>query len=111
MDYSTFKLQETRQKLIDVLNLTNELLDQLEQESAALDGWQKKQFNDRLRVLDSLIQIVIAYDAAAMQYVNFHPNTGSVNWYKERLEIARKYVKTLGGDWSTVTWGKLSDYH
>lgn len=110
MDYSSFKLTETRQKLIDRLDLVNALLDELETESAGLDGWAKKQFNDRLRVLDALIATIVEYDQAVCQYVNFHPNAGSVEWYKEKLAIARKYVHSLGGDWQTVTWGKLSDY-
>lgn len=111
MDYSSFKLQETRKKLADIVDLTHGLLQALEDESAALNGWQKKQFNDRLRILDSLVLTIVEYDDAVQQYVNFHPNAGSVEWYKERLSVARKYVISLGGDWSTVTWGKLSDYH
>ncbi len=110
MDYSTFKLNESRQKLSERLELVNELLQQLQDESAGLDGWAKKQFNDRLRVFDALINSVVEYDQSVCQYVNFHPNAGSVQWYKDRLAVARKYVISLGGDWGTVTWGKLSDY-
>jgi len=32
------------------------------------------------------------------------------NKNKEQLDIARKYIERLGGDYNIVMYGKLSDY-
>lgn len=111
MDFATFELNNRREQLSGSLLLLNELIEQLQKENETLEGWQKKQFDDRIKVINNFVQRVIDYDAAVKKYEQMNPNAGSVQWYRERIRVAQKYVEALGGDWSTVVWGKLSDYN
>ena len=110
MDQSSFILHQCRQHLADQIARYDHLLEILIEESAAMPDWAKRKFNERKLILDSLRTAVVSYDSAAQQYVKFHPVGSSVQWYRERLEIARLYCESLGGDWATVTWGIRSDY-
>ena len=113
MSYYKDLLLMRRQRLADVVNSVNELLEELENDIAkaqenGVEAYRLKKSIDRIKTIESLRDEVCEYDSKVMQYVNYYPE--NTPYYKEKLEIARRYVKSLGGDWSTVTWGKLSDY-
>lgn len=92
------------------MQLYNNLLDELQNEAQNLDGWAKQKFNERFAVLTKFTEVVIHYDDQVQQYVQFHPESHNVAYYKDKLEVARRYIEANGLDWSTVTWGKISDY-
>ena len=110
MNATTFNLQSSRQQLANVVELYAALLDELHEESANLEGWAKQKFDKRFAILDKLLDSILHYDQQVQQYVQFHPDSHNVAYYKEKLDIARRYILANGLDWSTVTWGKLSDY-
>jgi hypothetical protein len=104
------KFRQTRDILSDQVDKVNILLEQLENEAKYYTADQQKIFNERLLILDNLVNIIVYYDQIAVDYVRSHPEAHNVSKLHEQLKIAQKYVNRLGGDWSTVTWGKLSDY-
>jgi hypothetical protein len=110
MNATTFNLSQARELLANVVELYDGLLDELENESQNLDGWAKQKFDQRFAVLVKMVDVVIHYDQQVQKYVHFHPDSHNVQYYKEKLDIARRYILANGLDWSTVTWGKLSDY-
>lgn len=110
MNSTTYNLQQDRRLLADALEVYNGLLDELEAESANLEGWAKTKFEQRFAVLDKLVNIIVQYDNSVQQYIRFHPDGQNVQYYKDKLDIARRYIIANGLDWSTVTWGKKSDY-
>jgi ATP-dependent protease HslVU (ClpYQ) peptidase subunit len=93
----------------DTLELLEELENELQQAQAnKVEPYVLLKFQKRLNRLDRLIQLLLTYDRQVQQYLKFNPeNRGDL---VERLEIARHYVASIGGDWSTVVWGKRSDY-
>lgn len=110
MSESEFNLIRCRELLAERIARYDDLLEVLIEESAQMPDWAKRKFNERMLILRELRNAVIAYDGYAQQYVKFHPAGGSVRWYRERLDIARLYVESLGGNWDTVIWGIKSDY-
>ena len=104
------KFRSTRDILADQVDKVNTLLEQLENEAKHYTADQQQIFNQRLLILDNLVSIIVYYDQIATEYVRTHPEAHNVNKLNEQLKIAQKYVNRLGGDWSVVTWGKLSDY-
>lgn len=104
------KYRQSREILATQVDKVNVLLDQLESEAKYLSDDQQKVFNERLTILDNLINIIVYYDGVANEYVRTHPEAHNVQKLNDTLKIAQKYVNRLGGDWSIVTWGKLSDY-
>jgi hypothetical protein len=110
MSESEFNLMRCRELLAEQIARYDALLETLIEESAQMPDWAKQKFNERMLILRGLQSAVIAYDRCAQQYVQFHPAGVSVRWYRERLDIARLYVESLGGNWDTVTWGIKSDY-
>jgi hypothetical protein len=102
-----YKIQNILANQVDKANL---LLEQLEAESKNLSEDQQFIFKQRLSILDNLINIIVYYDGVANEYVRYHPGAYNIQKLNEQLKIAQKYVNRLGGDWSVVTWGKLSDY-
>lgn len=111
MNALTFNLSESRRRLVQIVEDYNNLLDELDAESVNLDGWAKKQFDKRMWVLEKLLNTVIEYDVDVMKYIHIHPDSQNVQYYKEKLEVARRYIIANGLDWSNVTWGKVSDYN
>lgn len=105
-----YDLIHAREVLSNTIDLYNDLLNELLTENAELDGWLKTKFDKRFKILDGLLNSIIAYDAAVQQYVAYHPESHNVQYYKDKLEIARRYITAKGLDWSNVTWGKISDY-
>jgi len=103
----TNNLNEARLLLAKTMDVYSNLLDQLETESENLNAYDKEKFLNRLAILDDFCTIVIHYDNIVQQHVRIDPNTKRM---QDQLKIAQKYVKYLGGDWSNVIWGKLSDY-
>lgn len=113
MSYYKDMLFAKRQRLADAVELVNNLLEELESEiekakENGVEAYRLKKSVDRVKLISTLRDEIVDYDTKVLQYVNYYPE--ATPYYKEKLEIARRYVKSLGGDWSTVTWGKLSDY-
>ena len=93
----------------DVMELLEELELELSQAKAnKVEPYVLTKFQNRLNRLDRLIQLLLTYDKQVQLYLRFNPeNRGDL---VARLEVARHYVNSLGGDWSTVVWGAGSDY-
>jgi len=106
----TFNLSQARAALSDTVELYDALLNELNDESENLEGWAKQKFQQRFAVLEKLLDVIIAYDQTVQKYVQFHPDSHNVQYYKEKLDSARRYIIANGLDWQTVTWGKISDY-
>ena len=101
-------LNEARLLLAKTMDAYNSLLDQLETESENLNAYDKEKFSKRLAILDDFCTIVLHYDDIVQQNIRVNPGNDKRN--QEQLKIAKKYIERLGGDWSNVIWGKLSDY-
>lgn len=110
MSDTSYNLQRTRLILSKALEATNNLLDELEAESENLSSYDKKKFEARLMIFDNLVDSILAYDSVTQYYVRYHPAANNTKHLLDQLQIARQYINRLGGDWSIVTWGKLSDY-
>lgn len=110
MNALQFNLLQDRQFLSDALEVYNGLLDELENEGQNLEGWAKTKFEQRFAILEKLVDIIIKYDDSVQKYIRMHPDSHNVQYYKDKLDIARRYIIANGLDWSTVTWGKKSDY-
>lgn len=110
MNASEFNLLQTRELLSNVIEVYDNLLDELENESKNLDGWAKKKFDERFEVLVKMGKVAIDYDLQVQKYVRFHPDGHNVKYYRDQLQVAKLYIEANGLDWSTVVWGKISDY-
>jgi hypothetical protein len=102
------EILKARQLLSKTMGVYNDLLDQLETESENLNAYDKEKFSKRLAILDDFCTIVLHYDEIVQQNIRVNPGNDKRN--QEQLKIAKKYIERLGGDWSVVIWGKLSDY-
>ena len=113
MSYNRNMIAASRTVLSYKIELVNELLDELETEldkakSNKVEPYIIAKATKRLQLLDELINTMIVYDSYVQKYLAFNPEDTS--YLKDRLEVAKHYVYTLGGDWSTVVWGKRTDY-
>jgi uncharacterized membrane protein len=104
------KYNASRNVLSKRVDNVNDLLETLENEAKSLSSDQQEQFANRLKILDDLIDIVIYHDRIVNEYIRMNPDFYNVQQLHEQLKLAQKYVNKLGGNWSIVTWGKLSDY-
>ena len=101
-------IKAARNILAKTMEVYNDLLDKLEIESHSLNPIDKAKFKERLAILDDFCTIVLHYDQIAQTYIRMDVYQYKKN--QDQLKIAKKYIERLGGDWSNVTWGKLSDY-
>lgn len=113
MSYYRDKIVEQRTKLASAVDLVNDLLDELnaDLDRASANGvepYRLKKSKERIAQIEQLVSVLVDYDGLVVKYIQFNPE--GTPYYKERLEIARRYVHSLGGDWSTVLWGKKTDY-
>lgn len=99
-----------RHLMSEKMESTNFLLEQLKQEAEKLDGHDKIIFIQRIQVFEKFVNSVVHYDEIVHRYMQQNPDAGNLQYYRDKLAVARKYVGSLGGDWQTVEWGKLSDY-
>ena len=107
---SRYQLDNARKILTDQIKKMSNLLDVLESEAANLKGYEKDKFSKRLQILDDTIDVAVFYDEVVFKYVRYHPEGHNTQFLEDQLKIARQYINRLGGDWSIVQWGKLSDY-
>lgn len=106
----SWELNQARHILQNAIDSANALLDQLENENVDRPDWQKKIASSRIAIFDNLINAVVLFDSKVVRYEKFNPPGDGYRYYKEKLEIARKYINVLGGDFNSVLWGKKSDY-
>jgi hypothetical protein len=111
MDESSFMAVKYRHELNVRLAMLDDLLFELIEESGNMPDWAKKKFNERLRIIRSVVDAVEQYDVAMQRYIEYHPIPANVDSLKQRLRVAQRYVEALGGDWSTVTWLNPTDFH
>lgn len=102
------EINKTREILSKYMDQYNDLLDTLVTETAELNSYDLQKFNERLTILDNFCSIVLHYDRLVMPYIRHDRYNDNKN--KEQLDIARKYIERLGGDYNIVMYGKLSDY-
>lgn len=111
MNASEFNLQQKRNDLVNALTDFEKLKNDLLNESSQLESdYAKKIFNERFEILVQIANVIIQYDACVMTYVMNHPDGHNVKYYRDQLEVAKRYIKANGLNWSTVVWGKISDY-
>lgn len=113
MSYAKENVFFKRQQLAATVETANELLQTIKTENlnnTELSNEDKKLFNDRLKVFNELITAIVNYDIAVKNFEHENQNNGNAEYYRQQLQVARKYVNYLGGDWQTVVWGKISDY-
>jgi hypothetical protein len=113
MSYYKDKIIEERQRLAGAVSLVNDLLDELNGDldkavANGVEAYRLKKSKERIAQIEQLVSVLVDYDAMVVQYIQFNPE--GTPYYKERLAIAKRYVTSLGGDWSTVLWGKVTDY-
>jgi len=111
MTSEVFELNQARHMLQNAINDANDLLDKLEKENEGREGYVKQIAESRIAIFDKLINVVVHYDTKVVRYEQFNPPGNGYQFYKEKLEIARKYIHSLGGDFNSVLWGKKTDYH
>jgi hypothetical protein len=104
------ELQQSRQLLQNAIDAANALLDQLEDENKGREGYVKQIADSRIAIFDQLINAIVNFDSKVVRYQNFNPPGNGYQYYKEKLQIARKYIHQLGGDFNSVLWGKITDY-
>ena len=105
-----YQIDNARKLLGIQINKMTSLLDTLEAESANMNDYHKKIFAARLQVLDDMVDLAVYYDEVVVKYIRFHPAGHNTQHLEDQLKVARNYINRLGGDWSVVQWGKLSDY-
>lgn len=113
MSYYRDMINASRQVLSTKVELVNELLEELELElerakANNVESYVLAKFKKRLNTLEELVNTLVIYDSFVLRYLAFNPE--ETGYLKERLEVARRYVHSLGGDWGTVVWGKRTDY-
>ena len=106
----SYSIDNARKLMANHLNKMVTLLDKLEEESVDMNEYHKEIFLKRLQVFDDMIDIAVYYDEVVFKYVRFHPSGHNTQHMEDQLKIARNYIARLGGDWSIVQYGKLSDY-
>jgi|APGre2960657468_1045069.scaffolds.fasta_scaffold128547_2 hypothetical protein len=109
MSYSKDKYDRCRNVLAVTIDKVNDLLNELELESAAYSKEDQEAFIKRLHILDEFINVTVYYDAVANDVIRSNNNT-QTDRLQNQLKVAQNYVRHLGGDWSIVTWGKTSDF-
>jgi hypothetical protein len=110
MSYSKEKYDRSRNALAVTIDKVNNLLNELELESAQYSKDDQEAFLKRLSIIDDLINVIVYYDGLASNLIRSSTTSQSVDKLQNQLKIAQNYVRHLGGDWSIVTWGRLSDY-
>lgn len=110
MNASRFDLQRRTEHLGESMGKLCDLLDTMEEESSQLSAYDQKLFKERLSIIDKFVDDCVEYHKSVQLYIRTHPESHNVAHLREQLEIAKKYVRELGGDVSTIVWGRLSDY-
>ncbi len=113
MSYYRDQLYAKRGALSACVDIVNELTEQLRSEvekaeANGVEAYRLYKSKERIQHIETLVHVLVSYDDIVLKYIETHPN--DVTYYKEKLEVAQRYVRALGGDWSTVIWGRKSDY-
>jgi len=110
MNKSFFDLQQSRSDLAEKLALFNAECENILDDIRKLPEWEQKPNLARLQVLEDLAEAIVDYDSKAQTYVRFHPEHNNTQYLQDQLWRCKRYIHSLGGDWSTIVWGKNSDY-
>ena len=110
MTHEQFELNQARHLLQSAVNIANDLLDALENENESRTGYIKELAQKRIAIFDGLINAIENYDGKVVKYQQFNPPGNQYQYYKQKLEIARKYITAIGGDFNSVLRGNKNDY-
>lgn len=105
-----FDLQQSRTALAQAVLLFNAECEAILQDIQKLPEWERAENIARLEILESLVEHICDYDSKAQMYVRFHPESHNTQHLQDQLWRCKRYIQSLGGDWSTIIWGKNSDY-
>jgi hypothetical protein len=111
--YYKHQLQEAYNSWKATVNASSDLLDNLDKEIKYVeDPKEKALFQRRIKILDDNLDKQI--DLINLLYVYISEHTVSkdhLTYTKEKLEIARKFIASLGGDPSSLNWLQKSDFY
>ena len=110
MNKSFFDLQQSRTNLANKLEVFNAETECILDDIQKLPEWERNENLVRLQTLEALAEAIVDYDSKVQTYVRFHPEQNNTQYLQDQLWRCKRYIQSLGGDWSTIVWGKNSDY-
>lgn len=95
------------------LNSFSILIDQLEKELKTIqDPADRKLFEARLDILADNYNSQIALINELYSYIETCTvSVDRLSYTKQKLDIARKFIRSLGGDPNSLNWLKASDFY
>jgi len=110
MTQETLNLFTARQELSLAVKRANYLVNQLELEAKDYTGADRELFDARIDLIADLINSICDYDEICQRHIRLKSSHHSEQYLRDQLDVARKYIHKLGGDFNNVLWGKKSDY-
>lgn len=110
MTQETLNLFTARQELSNAVKRVNYLILQLENEAREYTGADRELFDARIELIADLIDTICDYDEICQRNIRMKSSHHSEQYLRDQLDVAKKYIQKLGGDFSIVLWGKKSDY-
>ena len=95
------------------LEAMTDLLDKLDSEAKFIsDPKDKAIFNQRIKLIDQNYDKQIDLVNTLYDFLNNHTvDKDTLSYTKEKLDIARKFISSLGGDPNSINWLKKSDFY
>ena len=111
--YYKHQLQEAYNTWKATVNSSSALLDQLDTESKYItDPKDLALYKKRISILDQNLDKQIDLINLLYQYISEHTvDKDTLSYTKEKLDIARQFIRSLGGDPNSINWLKKSDFY
>lgn len=111
--YYKHQLQQSFNDWKKTLDLVSALLDKLETEVKHIsDPKDKSLFINRMKLIESNFDKQIDLVNQLYWYIqNQTVDKDTLSYTKEKLEIARQFISSLGGDPNSINWLKKSDFY
>lgn len=111
--YYKHQLQEVYNSWKNTVNITSSLLDQLDKELTQItDPKDRLLFQKRIAIIDQNLDKQIDLVNLLYEYINNHTvDKDTLSYTKEKLDIARQFISSLGGDPNSINWLKKSDFY
>lgn len=110
MNKEALNLFHVRQELSNAVKRVNYLILQLENEAKDLVDEDRELYESRIDLISDLINTICDYDELCQRHIRLKSSQHSEQYLRDQLEVAKKYIHRLGGDFNIVLWGKKSDY-
>lgn len=112
MNSSDFAIRNIMTAWIDEYQRHNDLLEQLDLEIQKIENPAvREKYQQRFLIMDRFHNKSVELFNACGEQITYGTSASQYTYLRDKLDIARRFIQSLGGDPNSLNWLKKSDFY